>query len=141
MLPRVPHHRRGVALPLLTEEFEDIEDVDARNQIQHLSTAMFPLALDEVRPEGQRASARCKPPFHSQQRDDVRIRLRHDEVIAVEEFAQVVHGQIRLETTIAPASRSEFSFWEPRHEGAAARFCQQWLRREQRGKRARRRDG
>ena len=35
------------------------------------------------------------------------IRLRHDEVIAVEEFAQVVHGQIRLETTIAPASRSK----------------------------------
>ena len=76
----------------MAEEFEDVEDVDARNEIQNLSTSMFPLTLDEIRQEREGTSARSEPSLHTQQRDDVWIRLRDDEVIAVEELSQIVHG-------------------------------------------------
>ena len=42
---------------------------------------MFPLALHEVGDERERASARGKPALHAQQRNDVWIRLRDDEVV------------------------------------------------------------
>ena len=66
----------------------------------------------------------------------MRVRLRDDEVVDVEQLAQALHRQVVLQATVPPTPRAELTFGLPRNESAVAALGEQRLRREERRKRA-----
>ena len=137
LLPRVLHDDGDVTLPLLAEQLGEIEGVDPRHEIEHLRAPVPPLGLQKLGNHREYPVLRREPPLQPENGHDVRVGLRDDEVVDVEQLAQSLHRQVVLEAPVPPPPGAELTLGLPRHERAVAALGQERLRREQRRKRAR----